>query len=487
LGIIMSDTVKIAAAYIRVSTEEQAELSPESQLKVVRDYAAKNGYIIPNEYVFTDEGISGRTAAKRPAFNKMVATAKEKPLPFEAVLLWKFSRFARNQEESVFYKAMLRKEGVEVVSVSEPLVDGPFGSLIERILEWMDEYYSIRLSGEVKRSMSVNAQKGRLQSTPSFGYRALDGMLVPVPEEAALVKEIFSRFVAGDALFAIAKWLNAMGVKTHRGSPFENRTLEYIIRNPVYIGKLRWTPTGKVRRDFRNPDTIVAEAEHEPLVDEETWNAAQKQMDETKLKWGYKARPTYELHDWCSGIVRCASCGATLIKQYQYFKCNNYIRGRCTTSQHISAELLHDGIITRLRQDCAASSPLSYNVVLSEDKGADELSRLKSEQAAIDKKLARLRELYLNGIDDMDTYKAGKLALEAESTQLEQKITALESAAPSEAMSSKLKSEISSVLDTLESPEATLEQKNSALRSIIEHCTYDKAQDLLTVTYRVIF
>lgn len=484
----MTDTIRIAAAYIRVSTEEQAELSPESQLEVVQAYAAKNGYIIPNEYIFTDEGISGRTAAKRPAFNKMVATAKERPVPFEAVLLWKFSRFARNQEESIFYKAMLRKEGVDVVSVSEPLVEGPFGSLIERILEWMDEYYSIRLSGEVKRSMTVNARKGRLQSNPSFGYRMQDGKLVPQPEEAALVKEMFSRFVSGQGLYPIARWLNSLGVTTHRGSPFENRTVEYIIRNPVYIGKLRWTPTGRVRRDFSNPDTIIADGEHEPIVDTAVWEAAQKVMDETKLKWGYKARPTYELKDWASGIVRCATCGTTLVFQLpHYFKCNNFVRGRCSTSQHISVNLLHDAIIDRLTADCASSSPLVYDVILSGDNGADELARLKLEKAAAEKKLLRLRELYLNGIDDIETYKAGKVGLETESAALGAKIAELEAAAPSDALSKKLKADISQTLKTLNSDAATLEEKNSALRSIIENCTFDKAQNLLTITYRVIF
>lgn len=484
----MSDTIKIAAAYIRVSTEEQAELSPESQLQVVRDYAAKNGYIIPNEYIFADEGISGRTAAKRPAFNKMIATAKGKPVPFEAVLLWKFSRFARNQEESIFYKAMLRKEGVEVVSVSEPLVEGPFGSLIERILEWMDEYYSIRLSGEVKRSMTVNAQKGRLQSTPAFGYRARDGQLVPVPEEAELVKEIFGRFIAGEGAFQIARRMNLLGVKTHRGSAFENRTVEYIIRNPVYIGKLRWTPTGRTRRDFSNPDSIITDARHEPIIDTAAWETAQRVMDESKLKWGCKARPAYELKDWASGLVRCSACGATLVFQRpHYFKCNNYARGRCASSQHISAELLHETIIDRFTADCASSSPLAYEVALSSKNGTDELTRLKAEKAAVEKKLSRLRELYLNGLDDIDTYKAGKTTLESEAAAIAKKIASLEAAAPSDAMAEKLQSEISQTLQTLNSETASMEAKNSAFRSIVESCVYDKSQNLLTLTYRVIF
>ena len=136
----MSPNPRIAAIYIRVSTDDQAELSPDSQLETVRAWAGQHGYLVPEQYVYVDEGISGRRADKRPAFNDMIALAKQKDRPIDAILLWKFSRFARNQEESIFYKSMLRRNGVEVVSVSEPIIDGPFGTLIERIIEWRDEY-----------------------------------------------------------------------------------------------------------------------------------------------------------------------------------------------------------------------------------------------------------------------------------------------------------------------------------------------------------
>lgn len=82
-----SNKTKVAAAYIRVSTDDQVELSPESQLEVIRKYAGENGYLLVDNYIFADEGISGRTAAKRPGFNHMIAAAKEKPTPFKTILL----------------------------------------------------------------------------------------------------------------------------------------------------------------------------------------------------------------------------------------------------------------------------------------------------------------------------------------------------------------------------------------------------------------
>ena len=121
--------MRTAAAYIRVSTDDQVEFSPDSQLKEIRKYAKAHDLILPDEFVFADEGISGRKAEKRPQFQRMIGTAKLKPKPFDVILLWKFSRFARNREDSIVYKSMLRKQcGIEVVSISEQLTDPARGN-----------------------------------------------------------------------------------------------------------------------------------------------------------------------------------------------------------------------------------------------------------------------------------------------------------------------------------------------------------------------
>ena len=365
---------RYAAAYIRVSTDDQAELSPDSQLEEIRKYAQREGLLLLEDCVYTDAGISGKKAERRPEFMRMIAQAKAEDCPFSVILLWKFSRFARNQEESVFYKSILRSKcGIEVVSVTEPLIAGPFGSLIERIIEWMDEFYSIRLSQEVKRSMTVNAQRGKLQATPSFGYRAEGGKLIPLPDEATHVRRVFDSFVAGAGLWNIAKELNDQGVRTHRGNRFENRTIEYIIRNPVYIGKLRWNPTGRSRRDFFDENIIVADGGHEPLISMEVWTAAQERMDRMKAQFGYKARPTYELKHWLSGLVRCSACGGTLIfSKPHYFKCNNWVRAKCNHSQHIRADILAEAVIAKLAEDAFGSTSVAYDVTYTAASGGSE-------------------------------------------------------------------------------------------------------------------
>ena len=168
--------MKTAAAYIRVSTEDQTEYSPASQLEKICEYAKRNDYIIPDEYIYVDEGISGRHTQKRTGFNSMISTAKQKPKPFDAILLWKFSRFARNREDSIVYKSMLRKQcGIDVISVSENIGDNKMSLLTEAMIEAMDEYYSVNLSEEVRRGMKEKAKRGEAVTVPSFGYCIRNG------------------------------------------------------------------------------------------------------------------------------------------------------------------------------------------------------------------------------------------------------------------------------------------------------------------------
>lgn len=478
--------LRFAAVYIRVSTDEQAELSPETQLEKIREHAKREGIVILQDHIYIDAGISGKKAEKRPEFMRMIAAAKEKDCPFTILLVWKFSRFARNQEESIFYKSVLRSKcGVDVFSVSEPLIAGHFGSLIERIIEWMDEFYSIRLSEEVKRSMEVNARRGKLQSTPSFGYTVENGTLIPKPEEAELVKWVFRLFVDGKGLYPIARELNTMGVRTHRGNRFENRTVEYILRNPVYIGKLRWNPTGKTHRDFANENIIIADSTHEPLIDVELWEEAQKRLDQVKAQWGYKARPTSELKHWLSGLVRCSSCGSTLIfSRPHYYKCNNYVRGRCATSQHVKADDLAEALIARLEVDAEALYPLAYNATYSPSGGGSDIARLESTIRDLGRKKERLQDAYLSGVIELADFAAAKQNLDISIDEAKLQLAKLKTKTDENNVQKSLQKSIRDTLKTLNDPNATLQEKNNAARNILSTCTFDKENSTLSIIYR---
>ena len=183
-----------AALYARVSSDRQdVDLSISSQLKALREFAERNGYQVVKEYV--DEAESGRSI-DRPGFKAMVSAARQATSPFSAILVWKLSRFARNREDSIVYKSLLRKHGVQVISINEPVEDTPSGRLLEGIIEVIDEFYSANLSQDVLRGMREWASRGFYPGSPiPYGYRPVkvqDGVvqrtkLEPDPALAPIV------------------------------------------------------------------------------------------------------------------------------------------------------------------------------------------------------------------------------------------------------------------------------------------------------------
>ena len=142
-----------AALYARVSSDRQdVDLSVAAQLRALRDYAEKKDYIVAREYV--DEAEGGRIA-DRPQFRKMLEEASRPNAPFHEILVWKFSRFTRKWEHAVAFKAMLRKKGVRVVSITEHADDSPTGKLMEAIIESVDEFYSENLIPVVQSKQTL--------------------------------------------------------------------------------------------------------------------------------------------------------------------------------------------------------------------------------------------------------------------------------------------------------------------------------------------
>lgn len=478
--------IRIAAAYIRVSTDDQVEYSPAAQLRELRDYARQHSLVLDERYVYSDEGLSGRSAAKRPGFMKMIADAKARPRPFDVILVHKFDRFARSREDSVVYKSMLKKAGVEVISIKEPLAEGNYSGVMEAIYESFAEAYSINLGQEVRKGMTEKALRGEVQTTPAFGYRKEGKTIVPDEGEAPYVLEIFRRFVAGTGSYTIAKWLNECGMTTHRGSRFENRTVEYILRNPLYVGKVRWNPARRTRRAYNDPDIIIAQGSHTPLVTQELWDAAQARMAELKARWKHHGRPTYDRKHWLSGIVRCAHCGTTLVFQYGYFKCNNYIRGSCTHSQHIRTDLLAAAYVSRLQQDLLSSSALHPRIIRTTGP-LDELEALRRKLTRLESKQTRLTDAYLSEAIEIDEYKALRSSLASDMDSLRAEIAACEAASTPADPSAELRLLIRSTLATITSETATVEEKYEAVNSITETCTFDKSTLTLALTYRITF
>lgn len=482
--------------YVRVSTDKQEELSPDSQEKLIRDYSKKNNIVILK--IFFEIGVSGRSADKRPAFQEMIASAKSKEHPVDAILVWKFSRFARNQEESIVYKSLLKKQNnVDVISVSEPLIDGPFGSLIERIIEWMDEYYSIRLSGEVFRGMKENAMRGAFQARPPLGYKIIEHGKPPVivPEEADIIRLIFDKYVNGlMSFFDIARYLNGLGLKTSHGKDFECRSIEYIIQNPIYCGLIRWNRTENATNNIKGKDEwIIVDGQHEPIISKELFNQAQERFRNTYKPTG--SRPSSTYRHWLSGLLKCPDCGRTLTANtlyrrngvaYSYFSCYGYSKGKCNKPNGVSSLVLEKEFLAALKE-VYDSGTIEYELKEYEPvERVNECSVIQKRLQELTPKEERIKASYREGIDTLEEYKENKRLLQEERERLEMQLAEImqkEESDSNENHTNLMLERVKTVYEIVSSDNYTTTQKSEALKQIIDKVIYDRKKDSLYIYY----
>ncbi len=474
----------IAAAYVRVSTDEQTDYSPAVQLEEILDFAKKQGWSIPKEFIFTDEGISGRNAKNRPAFQDMIRQARKKSNHIQYIIVHKYDRFARSKDDAVLYKALLKKDGVKVVSVKEPIPqDDKFAVIYESMLEAMAEYYSLNLSEEVKKTMHKKAENGEWQTAAPFGYRNENKTLIIEPKEANAVRFLFDRYAAGVSMFVLAHHLNDLGLRTHRGNLFEVRTIQYILHNPVYKGYARWTPNEKMKRDFENPNTIIRKGNWEPIISETIWEqVAERQRQEKRTYYPKKRSNTENLH-WLSAMVKCSSCGRSLVVGPQYkhggfqFQCGGYSHGQCKISHSISSKRLIPAILNALEQVAADINVLENYNIYRETPNIKEISLYTELLQKAKQRLKKAKEAYLAEVDTLDEYRINKRQIENEITELETKIKDLRTQQYKPFDHNAFSEKVRSVIQILENENSSMDDKRFALQSVVEKIVYHKDID----------
>lgn len=144
-----------AVIYARYSSDNQREASIEGQLRECMEFAEKSGITVIGNYI--DRALSAKTD-NRPEFQKMIKDSYREV--FDSVIVWKVDRFARNRYDSAYYKNILKKNGVKVISAKEHIGEGSEGIILEAILEGMAEFYSAELAEKVTRGLKENALKG---------------------------------------------------------------------------------------------------------------------------------------------------------------------------------------------------------------------------------------------------------------------------------------------------------------------------------------
>ncbi len=395
-----------AALYARVSSDRQdVDLSVSAQLRALRDYAQKNGYLVAREYV--DEAESG-LIADRPQFQKMLNEASKPEAPFQEILVWKFSRFTRKREHAVAFKAMLRRRGVRVVSITEQADDTPTGKLLEAIIESVDEFYSENLAQEVTRGMREAASRGFwVTSYAPYGYKrvyAQDGpkkrpTLELNPPADAVVRRIFDMVLQGKSILDVTKTLNAEGIPTTNGKKWLKTTIHTMLANEAYTGAVVW---GIKAKDKAEP--VRVEDAHPAIVSKREFQRAKKLLGSRAPKQvnPRRASSPYLL----SGLLKCETCGKAMTAaeaksgKYTYYVCHSLLKrgsGTCKTPR-LNAKTFEKLIVDEIRANILTEANIRDLVKLLDEEmdgvASEQRERLESIEEELEEVKRRLGRIW---------------------------------------------------------------------------------------------
>ena len=415
-----------AALYARVSSDRQdVDNSVAAQLRALRDYAAKNGYMVVREYV--DEAESGRVS-DRPQFQKMLDAAGKRESPFQEILVWKFSRFTRKREHAVAFKSMLRRRGIRVVSITEQAEDTATGRLLEGIIESVDEFYSENLAQEVTRGMREAASRGFwVTSYAPYGYKRAyvqDGpkkrpRLELDPPADAVVRRIFDMVLQGKSILDVTKALNAEGIPTINGKKWLKTTIHTMLENEAYAGTLVW---GTKSKDGAPP--VRVEDAHPAIISKREFQRAKKLLGSRAPK---KVHPRRAASPYLlSGLLRCRNCGMAMTAaeaksgKYTYYVCQSVLKrgkGACKTPR-LNATKFEKIIVDELRANILTESNIRDLVkVLDEEMDGvaseqrNTLESIDGELEDVKKQLGRVWN-FIAKSDSVDVAEASDLIVE---------------------------------------------------------------------------
>ncbi len=481
-------SMQTAAAYIRVSTDDQLEFSPDAQKRAIREYAKRNQLLLDDRYIFTDEGISGRKAEKRPAFMEMICTAKKKPKPFDVILVHKFDRFARNREDSVVYKSLLRKEcGIKVISITEQLEDDKFSIILESMLEAMAEYYSLNLSDEVKKGMFEKARRGEHIGKAPYGYDIKNGQLVINEYEFSVVQMMFDRFVnQGDSFSSLSKYLNQNNFVTKRGGKWRTCTIKYILTNHFYAGMTRYNYMSQDRYTV-NPENewIIAPGNHTPAIDKDTFQKAQEQAKKQE-DFAFKNTKANQIKTWSQHLVCCAECGSRLVLhssnegKYFAYECVPNREGRCSQNRTWSNRKLEKLILETMKHDM--QNPHQMKIKKNIPLSSNEISMIQYHIDKIQQKKELIKKAYLAEIDTLEEYKANKSELQKEEAELLKQLSLLKEQRqnPHALLTAE---KLQSFYNTLNSKTASMEEKHHTATEFIQKILLDLQNRSIQIIY----
>ncbi|ARJ67591.1 hypothetical protein WV31_18990 [Magnetospirillum sp. ME-1] len=505
-----------AALYGRFSSSRQNASSAEDQLRQCEERATANGWTVVHR--FTDEAISGKDD-KRPGYMALQAAVEHREI--DVILAESLSRLTRRQGTlGDFYDACLYHD-VKLHTMQE----GEISRMHVAMYGAINASFLDSLSDGTHRGLSSVINDGKSAGGRSYGYRVpkhpngqpMTGELEIVPEEAAIIRRIFTEYARGLSPFAIVDTLNAEGVAPpmvkgpldHNGKPrvWQATTVNGnrdrgvgILNNELYVGRRVWNklryinvPGTKKRESRLNPESEwkIVPVPHLRIVDDALWQAVKDRQakldarrDANRIE-GEDAgganrtnrRPTYLL----SGLTRCGCCGGTMniggSKPKRLFCSSNKSKGKsvCKGIPGISMEKLErivlDGLRHHLMQPEAVADFIRRYQIHQRDQDAsrqETLARLRASQAQTEKEIANIMTAIKAGIFTATT-KAELETLEARKDKLARDVQSASQAAPiiPDDLAETYAAQVDALVTSLNQPDSRLEAAD-AVRNLID-------------------
>ncbi|WP_129408038.1 recombinase family protein [Marinitoga lauensis] len=411
--------MKKAAAYARFSSENQTDDSIEAQLRAIIEYAEKNGYEIVEKYI--DRARSAKSD-DRPEFQRMIRDAKSKK--FDAVIIHKIDRFARNIKDAAWYKAELNQYGVDLLSVSEDLT-GASGDLIFNIMASVADWYLKNLKNEINTKVRITAEKAYfLGGIPPYGYDveetyeeiSFGERVKKIPrkqyvineKEAEVVKLMFELAEKDYSTLKIEEYLNNHGFVTRKGGKWSYSTIYDILHNPKYKGTYVWARGNHRTSHIKRDDAVIVENAIPAIVSKELWDKVQEKMKKrNRVK---KKKHKYLLKN----LLYCGVCGEKMIAfggRYPRYVCSSWKKKITNHEKHdhfisISREKVESFVIDFLLNDVFEKIEISdlikkINSInsIKYKNNKTKINEIKNEISKLKKRKERLEESFMDAIE----------------------------------------------------------------------------------------
>ena len=422
-----------AVAYMRYSSENQTENSIEYQREAIEVYCLAKGYELVGEYV--DEAYTG-TNTRRPSFKKMIADAKTYP-EWSKVLVFDFSRFARNSGDANLHKNLLADLDVKLISITQEYGESTDAQFMEGINHLFDEHTSQKIGKFTHAGMKQKANGAQhCGGLPPLGYDVdlVTRTLVINETEAEAVRKIFDMYELGYSYSLMAEHLNRNGYRTKTGAEFQKSSFQSILTQVKYTGKYIWNRARAKKRDGRRnthaekpiEEQIVVEDGCPVIIEKAQFDRVQIKLENQHGNGNGKSKYHYMLGGL--GILRCKECGKLMVgntytthgKKYQVYACSDHrhadIAQRCIT-KNIRADRVDRLVAAQLAKEMMKRE--DWDLILAASAQSEQERLLQSKLTGIDKKIQNLLKAIKNGASDAVSSKLKALSEEKRSCELQ--------------------------------------------------------------------